>query len=130
VPEQIRKLAILYAVSASHETPQIDVAAVRWATDFILHQTRRMLFMAHSHVADNPFHADCLKLLRKLQEAPDRTLPHSVLLKRMKLDAKTFQELITTLEQQGDVQVVVTPRSGSAYRAYRLAGVVNAEGER
>lgn len=130
VPEQIRKLAVLYAVSVNHEAPQIDVAAVRWATDFILHQTRRMLFMAHNHVADNPFHADCLKLLRKLREAPDRTLPHSVLLKRMKLDAKTFHELITTLEQQGDVQVVTTTRPGSSFRAYRLASEVNAEGER
>ena len=130
VPEQIRKLALLYAVSGSHEAPQIDVAAVRWASDFILHQTRRMLFMAHNHVADNPFHADCLKLLRKLREAPDRTLPHSVLLKRMKLDAKTFQELITTLEQQGDVQVVTTSRPGSSFRAYRLVAEVNAESER
>lgn len=130
VPEQIRKLALLHAVSVNHESPLIDTAAVQWATEFILHQTRRMLFMAHSHVADNPFHAECLKLLRKLREAPDRTLPHSVLLKRMKLDAKTFQELITTLEQQGDVEVVTTSRPGSSFRAYRLVGEVNSESER
>lgn len=129
VPEQIRKLALLHAVSVNHESPLIDTAAVQWATEFILHQTRRMLFMAHSHVADNPFHAECLKLLRKLRESPDQTLPHSVLLKRMKLDAKTFQELITTLEQQGDLQVVTTARSGSAHRAYRLVGDVNGGGE-
>lgn len=120
VPEQIRKLAILYAVSVNHEAPQINVAAVRWASDFILHQTRRMLFMAHSHVADNPFHADCLKLLRKLREAPDRTLLHSVLLKRMKLDSKSFAALIDTLCQQGEVQVVTSPRAGWPVRAYRL----------
>jgi len=120
VPEQIRKLAILYAVSVNHQAPQIDVAAVRWATDFILHQTRRMLFMARSHVADNPFHADCLKLLRKLREAPDRTLLHSVLLKRMKLDSKSFAALIDTLCQQGEVQVVTSPRAGWPVRAYRL----------
>lgn len=130
VPEQIRKLALLYSVSKSHEAPLIDVAAVRWASDFVLHQTRRMLFMAHNHVAENPFHAGCLKLLRKLREAPNQTLPHSVLLKRMKLDAKSFQELITTLEQQGDVQVITTARAGSALRAYRLVGEVNAGGEK
>ena len=116
VPEQIRKLALLYAVSASHESPRIDVAAVRWATDFILHQTRRMLFMAHNHVAENPFHAECLKLLRKLREAPGRQLAHSVLLKRMKIDAKTFQELITTLEQQGDVGDVTQSTAGRPQR--------------
>ena len=73
VPEQARKLALLYAISANHESPQIDVDAARWATEFILHQTRRMLFMAHSHVAENPFHAECLKLLRRLREALRRS---------------------------------------------------------
>lgn len=122
VPEQIRKLALLYAVSVNHETPTIDAAAVRWATEFILHQTRRMLFMAHNHVAENPFHAECLRLLRKLREAPDRQLSHSVLLKRMKIDAKTFQELINTLEQQGDVQTTTQSTDGRPQRAYRLTG--------
>ena len=110
----------------SHESPRIDVAAVRWATDFILHQTRRMLFMAHSHVAENPFHAECLKLLRKLREAPDRQLAHSVLLKRMKIDAKTFQELITTLEEQGDITTVIQPTTGRPQRVYQLVGVEQA----
>jgi hypothetical protein len=120
VPEQIRKLALLYAVSANHESPRITGVAVRWATDFILHQTRRMLFMAHSHVAENPFHAECLKLLRKLQEAPDQQLPHSVLLKRMKTDSKSFAALIDTLCQQGELEIVTTPRAGWPVRAYRL----------
>ena len=120
VPEQIRKLALLYAASASYESPQIDVAAVRWATDFILHQTRRMLFMAHNHVAENPFHAECLKLLRKLREAPDGQLAHSVLLKRMKIDAKSFAVLIETLCQQGEIEVVTTPRAGWSVRGYRI----------
>lgn len=119
-PEQIRKLALLYAVSVSHETPRIDVAAVRWATEFILHQTRRMLFMAHSHVAENPFHAECLKLLRKLREAPSQQLAHSVLLKRMKIDAKSFAVIVETLCQQGEIEIVTTPRAGWPTRSYRL----------
>ena len=130
VPEQVRKLALLYAVSANHESPRIDVGAVRWATEFILHQTRRMLFMAHNHVADNPFHAECLKLLRKLRETPDRQLPHSVLLKRMKTDAKGFAALIETLCQQGEIEIVTTPRAGWPVRGYRLVqGESSAGGE-
>ena len=128
VPEQIRKLALLYAISASHQSPRIDVAAVRWASDFILHQTRRMLFMAHNHVAENPFHAECLKVIRKLRESPDGTLSHSVLLKRMKLDAKTFQELIGTLEQQGDVETVLHTTGGRPQRHYRLRSETSGEG--
>ena len=127
VPEQIRKLALLYAVSADYQRPRIDVTAVRWATDFMLHQTRRMLFMAQSHVAENPFHAECLKLLRKLREAPDQQLPHSVLLKRMKMDAKAFQELVATLEQQGDVVTVIRATAGRPQRHYRLPGDTSGE---
>jgi hypothetical protein len=121
VPEQIRKLALLYAVSGNHREPVIDATSVRWATEFILHQTRRMLFMAHNHVAENPFHGECLKLLRKLQEAPERQLPHSVLLKRMKTDSKTFMSLIETLCQQGEIEIATSPRAGWSSRGYRLA---------
>jgi len=120
VSEQTRKLALLYAVSENHQSPSIGLEAVRWAAMFVTHQTRRMLFMAHNHVADNPFHAECLKLIRKLREAPGRQLTHSVLLKRMKIDAKAFQELISTLEQQGDVATVMQSTAGRPQRAYQL----------
>jgi hypothetical protein len=63
-----------------------------------------MLFMAGGHVAENPFHADCLKVIEKLRDAPDQVLPHSVLLKRMKTDARTFRMIIKTLEEQGDIE--------------------------
>ncbi len=122
VPEHVRKLALLYAISANHQSPLIDAHGVTWATSFMVHQTQRMLFMANSHVSDNPFHAECLKLLRKLQDAPEKRLSHSILLKRMKIDAKTFQEIITTLEQQGDVLTAICSTAGRPQRHYQLLG--------
>jgi hypothetical protein len=122
VSEQTRKLALIHAVSECHDPPRIGKAAATWASQFMMHQTRRMLFMAQSHVAENPFHAECLKLLRKLQEAPGHELPHSVLLKRMKTDAKTFLVLVTTLEQRGDIEIVTVPRAGTSRKSYRLPG--------
>ena len=71
---------MLHAISRRCRDPVIDAESARWAIEVVEHQTRRMLFMAASHVAENPFHAECLKLLEKLRGAPDRTLPHSVLL--------------------------------------------------
>jgi predicted ArsR family transcriptional regulator len=59
-------------------------------------------------------------LMQKLKEAPNQQLPHSVLLKRMKIDARTFQEIITTLEQQGDVAIVSQATTGRPQRAYQL----------
>ena len=72
VSEHARKLALLYAVSENHEQPEIGKAAVEWARRLVLHQARRMLFMARAHVADNPFDAECLKVLQKLRGAPER----------------------------------------------------------
>ena len=72
VSEHARKLALLYAVSENHEQPEIGKAAVEWASRLVLHQARRMLFMARAHVADNPFDAECLKVLQKLRGAPGR----------------------------------------------------------
>ena len=122
VSEQVRKLALIYAVSENHRQPRIHGRAVQWAAQLVMHQSRRMLFMASQHVADNPFHALCLKLIKKLREAPDHTLSHSVLLKRMKIDAKSFSAIIETLCQQGEIEIVSTPRAGWPMRGYRLTG--------
>lgn len=119
VSEQTRKLALLYAISENHEAPQISLAAVEWASRFATHQTRRMLFMAAGHVAENPFHAECLKVMQKLRAAPNRELPHQVLLKRMKMEATRFRELMQTLMVQGDVRgadLTTTGRTGTVYR--------------
>ncbi len=120
VSEQARKLALLHAVSENHTKPRIGLAAVQWASRFVLHQTRRMLYMASSHVADNPFHAECLKLMQKLRDAPGQELSHQVLLKRMKINAKDFRDLIETLVQRGDVAATQVPTSGRTGVIYRL----------
>lgn len=118
--EHVRKLALIYAISAQYRDPIIDVDAVTWATKFAMHQTRRMLFMAQGHVAANPFHAECLRVIKKLRHAPNRTLPHSVLLKRMKMDAQSFQRMMETLIDQGDVVEIRETTAGRPFRGYQL----------
>ncbi|MGE4157631.1 MAG: bifunctional DNA primase/polymerase [Planctomycetota bacterium] len=130
VSEHARKLALLYAVSENPTQPEIGKAAADWARRFVVHQTRRMLFMAQAFVADNPFHAECLKFLQKLRESPERELAHSVLLKRMKTDAKNFLVLVTTLEQRGDIVIRMQSSSGRPGRFYRLAESAEDGGER
>lgn len=85
-----------------------------------MHQARRMLFMAHDHVAETPFHAEFLKLLRNLCEAPGGRMTHSALLRKMKIDSKTFGELVMTLVQQGDIEVGTEETAGRTNRSYRL----------
>ena len=67
--ENATKLALIYACSENHQNPVIGLPAVEWATAFAMHQTRRQLYLAATYVAENPFHAECLKLLRKLRES-------------------------------------------------------------
>jgi hypothetical protein len=119
VSENARKLALVYAISENHREPEIGADAVRWASRLVVHQVERMLFMAAGHAAEGDFDAMALRAIRKLREAPGRALPHSTLLKRMKIDAKTFRELIETLIQTGDVlaeSVATAGRSGLVYR--------------
>jgi hypothetical protein len=104
VSENVRKLALLYAISENHRAPQITEQAVRWAGQFVEHQTRRMLFMAGLHVADNDFEHLCLKVIQRLREAPGGELSHSVLLKRLKIKHREFEDLMATLTTRGDVE--------------------------
>jgi hypothetical protein len=120
VSEHARKLALVHAVSENPKRPEIGRTAAEWARKFVFHLTRRMLSMAQAHVADNPFHAGCLKFLQKLREAPEGELAHSILLKRMKTDAKNFLVLVTTLEQRGDIVIRTQSTSGRPGRFYRL----------
>ena len=108
------------AVSRRCRDPVIDAESARWAIAVVRASNKTHVFMAASHVAENAFHAECLKLLDKLRKAPQRTLPHSVLLKRMKMDAKTFLQIIDTLMQQGDLSVMTAETAGRPQRAYQL----------
>jgi len=120
VCENATRLALVYACSRDRENPCIDREAADWASRFERHLAERMLFMASSHVAENPFHAECLKVAEKLRSASDRQLPHSVLLKRMKVNARDFQGIIDTLIQQGDVVRDIVSTKGRPLTVYRL----------
>lgn len=122
VDEHIRKFALLFASSENPCDPLINRAATEWSSRLLMHLTRRMLFMAWNHVAENPFHAECLKVIEKLRAVPDHCLSHSVLLKRMKVDAKTFENLIKTLKEQGDIVPDSRPTAGRTGMHYRLVG--------
>ena len=120
VGQKARRLGLIYACSVDPENLLITANAVRWSTRFVHHLTRRMLFKASTHVSENPFHAECLKVMEKLREAPEGKLAHSTLLKRMKMAAKTFRELMETMGERGDIVIRDEPTSGRPARYYQL----------
>ena len=80
----------------------------------------RKLVIRPTRHADSPLHVKCQKFLQKLHDAPYQELKHSVLLKRMKTDAKSFSAITEMLKKRGDIEVITTPRAGHAKRSYRL----------
>ena len=101
---------------------------MRRAAQVIVHQTTRMLFMAAGHAAETPFDELALRAMRKLREAPGKTLRHSVLLKRMKIDSRSFHDLMETLIQRSDVRAETVATAGRAAVLYRLAEKEGEEG--
>lgn len=121
VSQMVRKLALIYAVSRDHECPEICGDAVVWASSLVTHQVRRMLAQAALHVAESPMEVLALKALRKIREAPSRELSHSALLKRMKIGAFEFDQVMKTLVDRRDVEVRANFTSGRPNRTYSLA---------
>jgi len=119
--ENAKKLALLYACSENHEDPVIGLPAIEWATAFAMHQTRRQLYLAATYVAENPFHAECLKLTRRLSEAPGRRMQRQHLLRVMRCKAADFDQLVATLIQQGEILPVDIPTKTKTAHGYQLA---------
>jgi len=121
VRQMTRKLALIYAISADHEHPCIDRAAVEWARDFAVHHAQRMLYMASVHVSESTFHARCLKVVKLLHGAPERTVTRSRVLRYLKCTARELNEIADTLEQQGQILRTEIKSSTKSALAYRLA---------
>jgi hypothetical protein len=112
VNENTRKLAMLYAISENHKLPEVSTPGIQWAAELLIHQTRRILFMASSHVAKTPHSVLCLKVLAYLREAPSNALPMSALLRKTEVDTKSLQAIITTLIQQKRIVKITQPTKG------------------
>ena len=119
--ENATRLALIYACSENHEEPVIAPPAIEWATAFAMHQTRRQLHMATTYVAENPFHAECLKLLRRVADEPGRRMQRQHLLRVMRCKAADFDQIVATLIQQGDIVPVDIPTKTKTAQGYQLA---------
>jgi hypothetical protein len=120
VRQMTRKLALIYAISRDCRNPIIDAEAMSWSREFVIHQAKRMLFMAHEHVSDNPFHAQCLKVVKRLRESPEQTLGRKPLLRFMHCKASELNDIVGTLIEQGRIITVEIPSKTRAAIGYKL----------
>jgi hypothetical protein len=122
--EKARRLALVYACSANHLDPTIDEAAVRWACQFIDHQTRRMLFMAAGHVSENEFDARCKAVIASLtrwrEQHGDAWMPFWKISRKHPWTEREHEEVRTALLSQRVIKYEEQKTGGSPQRLYRL----------
>jgi hypothetical protein len=122
--EKALRLALVYACSANHVQPQITDDAVRWAIEFVDHQTRRMLFMAGEHVSENEFDARCKKLVSTLRnwqvKRGDAWMPFWQINRKHPWSEREHEEVRVTLLNQRVIEFQEQRTGGPPQRLYRL----------
>ncbi len=124
--EKARKLALLYAVSVNHARPVISVEAVRWSWAIVEHLTKRMLFMAGTHVYVDEFDARCKKLVSLLQDwashhGPEVWMPAWQVMRRMRLSNHDLDAVRDSLVGQRLIEYGEERTAGTPKRLYRVA---------
>ena len=122
--ENIRKLALVYAVSENALNPVIGEDAVRWASRFIEHQTLRMLFMASEHVSSGEHDSRCKELIRVLRQwrdgRGDGWMPFWRISRKLPWGNREHEEVRTTLLSQRMIEYSHNKTTGRPQRLYRL----------
>ena len=101
--EKARKLAVLHAISENPERPVMTPDAVRWATAFATHVTKKMLYEAQFNISEVSF--DRLKqravgiITRNGGE-----IERSALLRSLHVDAATLQRILLTLHMCDQIE--------------------------
>jgi hypothetical protein len=127
--EKARRLALIYACSADHENPLINENAALWASEFVNHQTKRMLYMAHEHVFENEFDARCKRLVGMLRKWQSRRgeawMPAWRIGRKLPWIEREFEEVRTALIEQRIIEYAEVPTKGRTARAYRLVAAAS-----
>ena len=124
VSEQVRKLALLYAISIDYHSSIIDTDAVRWASQLVMHQTRRMLFMAREHVSTSEHDGRCKELLRVLRRWRDKHgdewMPFWKINRVLSWSARDHQDVRMTLLNQVMIEYSERKTGGTPQHLYRI----------
>jgi len=124
VNEQARKLALLYAISENHTNPIIGADAANWATALMMHQTRRMLFMANAYSNENDFAMRCqrvIDLLSKWSEQFGETwMPYRDISRKLRWNRREHEDIRNALVDQERIETDSVVSGGRPKIVYRL----------
>lgn len=101
---EAEKLALIYACSADYQQPLIDRAAVEWASEVLMHQARRMLFLTDQHFAENQTHADLNRVAAIIRD--HRKLSRSQFTRKTQfLKRRDRDDMLREVTERGDVEI-------------------------
>jgi hypothetical protein len=93
----VHKLAMLYTIAADGDLREMDVAAICYATGTIEYITKNLVLLYDRHLT---FGRDDARMKKVLDAMPEgKAIDRSELLRRSRLKAKDFTEIIDTLFQ-------------------------------
>lgn len=114
--EKAEKLALIYACSADYLQPLIDRAAVEWASEMLMHQTRRMLFLTDQHFAENQTHADLNRVAAIIRD--HGKLSRSQFTRKTQfLKRRDRDDMLREVTERGDVEIRQEATTGSRSEA-------------
>ena len=97
VEEKSRQLAIVYACSACHRDPVIDLAAADWACDLAWFLTQQMVVRVSQWVSSSQHEADGQRLLRIIRDRGGRISGTDLCRATQWLKPRERKELLLTL---------------------------------
>ena len=118
--EKAVKLAALYAVSENPEAPLMSAEAVRWAAAFATHVTKKMLYESQFNLAEGQFDRLKKRFVGLLAKAGGQ-LDRATLLKKMHIDATTFQRIALTLHMSDMIEEETLSRRKTLYTLKKAA---------
>jgi len=96
IPEKALKLALIWAISENPEMPRITADGVIWATRFVSHLTKRMLYLGQFYMAEGKFDRLKKRALGMMAKNGGQ-IDRSTLLRSLHVDSQMLQKIILTL---------------------------------
>lgn len=119
--EKARKLALLYACSADRLAPVVDEDAATWGAAVSDYLTRRLLYLAEQHIADNPFEEKRKRVLRAIRGKPDGISGSDLCFATKSIPSRERKEVLESLQESGEIRIEQRQTGGRPLSLYVAA---------
>lgn len=122
--EKVNRLSLLYATSANPIHPRIGSSAVDWASQIVVHNTKKMLASISEHSYETEFEKCAKKVLGIVDRLAATTewAPQWRILKASKMSSDDLTKVLGTLVEAHQLDRRSTNTKGRPVAEYRVTG--------